>query len=337
LHPPALQHLEKLGLGQQLMACGAPVRWIEAQTRDNRQLMKMAYADLAAEPAGLGIQRGTLHRLLAQADSGREQVLGGRRITTLDAQRGILRDDSHRQLGPFDLIVIADGTHSALRTRLPELVRHDRRSDCAAVVGLLDDHDGFAADRLMQRFDGPRHLSIWPVGVASPAAPRRCSIAMNTPFAQAADLIERGIWRTQLTHLYPGIGRLLEADNSASSLHVFTWHDVELSNYSSGRAVLIGDAAHSMSPQLGIGAQMALEDAEVLAGVLAEHRDLATALRAYTRLREARLSRYQQASRWLTPLFQSDSQLLAMIRDRLLANAMQGIAMKSFGRKLLGL
>jgi salicylate hydroxylase len=112
---------------------------------------------------------------------------------------------------------------------------------------------------------------------------------------------------------------------------------VELSSYSSGRAVLIGDAAHSMSPQLGIGAQMALEDAEVLARALCEHHDLAAALRAYTRIREERLSRYQQASRWLTPLFQSDSRLLAMIRDRLLANATQVNAMKNFGRKLLGL
>jgi 2-polyprenyl-6-methoxyphenol hydroxylase-like FAD-dependent oxidoreductase len=120
-------------------------------------------------------------------------------------------------------------------------------------------------------------------------------------------------------------------------MHIFTWHEVELSSYSSGRAVLIGDAAHSMSPQLGIGAQMALEDAEALAGVLAEHRDLATALRVYTHIREPRLSRYQQASHRLTPLFQSDSRLLAAIRDRLLADAMQVSAVRNFGRKLLGL
>jgi len=53
-----------------------------------------------------------------------------------------------------------------------------------------------------------------------------------------------------------------------------TYRDVELSRYACGRAVVIGDAARSMSPQLGTGAQLAMEDAALLGSAVSQHDDL---------------------------------------------------------------
>jgi 2-polyprenyl-6-methoxyphenol hydroxylase-like FAD-dependent oxidoreductase len=61
------------------------------------------------------------------------------------------------------------------------------------------------------------------------------------------------------------------------------WHN--------GRVVLIGDAAHSLTPQLTSGGGMALEDAVVLAEAVAGSDDVDTALNAYS---ERRYSRVQQ-------------------------------------------
>jgi 2-polyprenyl-6-methoxyphenol hydroxylase-like FAD-dependent oxidoreductase len=52
-----------------------------------------------------------------------------------------------------------------------------------------------------------------------------------------------------------------------------------------GRTVLIGDAAHTMCPQIGNGAGMALEDAAVLAEVLGKHNELDPALEEYMQRR----------------------------------------------------
>jgi 2-polyprenyl-6-methoxyphenol hydroxylase-like FAD-dependent oxidoreductase len=52
-----------------------------------------------------------------------------------------------------------------------------------------------------------------------------------------------------------------------------------------GRTVLLGDAAHTMCPQIGNGAGMALEDAAVLAEVLAKHEELSAALEEYMQRR----------------------------------------------------
>jgi 2-polyprenyl-6-methoxyphenol hydroxylase-like FAD-dependent oxidoreductase len=52
-----------------------------------------------------------------------------------------------------------------------------------------------------------------------------------------------------------------------------------------GRTVLLGDAAHTMCPQIGNGAGMALEDAAVLAEVLGKHDELDPALEEYMQRR----------------------------------------------------
>jgi len=63
-----------------------------------------------------------------------------------------------------------------------------------------------------------------------------------------------------------------------------------------GRAVLLGDAAHPTLPFLAQGANMALEDAWVLAGCLARHDTPEAAFAAYQQARAARCARIVAAS-----------------------------------------
>lgn len=70
-----------------------------------------------------------------------------------------------------------------------------------------------------------------------------------------------------------------------------------------------------MNPQLGQGVNMALFDAATLADALQEAPTRDAALHDYGRRRRSHLAVYQQLSRWLTPLFQSDRGGLAWWRD----------------------
>ncbi|HEV2680683.1 MAG TPA: FAD-dependent monooxygenase, partial [Rhodanobacter sp.] len=70
-----------------------------------------------------------------------------------------------------------------------------------------------------------------------------------------------------------------------------------------------------MSPQLGQGVNMALLDAAALADALSESATVDAALSCYSRCRRSHLAVYQRLSRWLTPLFQSDRDGLAWLRD----------------------
>jgi 2-polyprenyl-6-methoxyphenol hydroxylase-like FAD-dependent oxidoreductase len=77
----------------------------------------------------------------------------------------------------------------------------------------------------------------------------------------------------------------------------------------------IGDSAHSTSPQLGQGANMALLDAAALAWSIETAADVPTALAAYAQMRRWHVRLYQFLSNALTPLYQSDSSIYPVLRD----------------------
>jgi 2-polyprenyl-6-methoxyphenol hydroxylase-like FAD-dependent oxidoreductase len=89
-----------------------------------------------------------------------------------------------------------------------------------------------------------------------------------------------------------------------------------MSPWNTRSIVYLGDAAHAMSPQLGQGANLALFDAMTLTDCIAEeHGDLVRALYLYTQRRRDHLGYYQLITRWLTPFFQSDHDVLGVLRD----------------------
>jgi 2-polyprenyl-6-methoxyphenol hydroxylase-like FAD-dependent oxidoreductase len=78
--------------------------------------------------------------------------------------------------------------------------------------------------------------------------------------------------------------------------------------------VLIGDAAHAMSPMMGQGGCMAIEDACVLAEELGRASDIPCALAAFVERRQPRVNWVRDQSQALAELVG----LPAEIRDRAL-------------------
>jgi 2-polyprenyl-6-methoxyphenol hydroxylase-like FAD-dependent oxidoreductase len=85
----------------------------------------------------------------------------------------------------------------------------------------------------------------------------------------------------------------------------------------------MGDAAHGTSPQLGQGANLGLLDAHALGRSLAEAGDLPQAMELFARRRGPPSRFYRSASHLLTPFFQSDGQVLGVLRDLLMQHACQ--------------
>jgi 2-polyprenyl-6-methoxyphenol hydroxylase-like FAD-dependent oxidoreductase len=94
-----------------------------------------------------------------------------------------------------------------------------------------------------------------------------------------------------------------------------TYRDATLPRWHHGRAVLAGDSAHAMSPQLGQGVNMALMDALALRDALRAEASPDAACARYAAARRAHLRAYHFWSRALTPLFQSERDSWARLRD----------------------
>lgn len=90
-----------------------------------------------------------------------------------------------------------------------------------------------------------------------------------------------------------------------------------LAPFVTGRVVLLGDAAHAMTPNLGRGACSAIEDA----GALARHlkaTDLYTALAQYDAERRPVTTKLIKRSRAIGRVGQLDNRMLCGLRDGLL-------------------
>ncbi|MEA2783960.1 MAG: 3-hydroxybenzoate 6-monooxygenase [Candidatus Eremiobacteraeota bacterium] len=99
----------------------------------------------------------------------------------------------------------------------------------------------------------------------------------------------------------------------------WTMYDREpIAQWSRGRLVLLGDAAHPMLQYLAQGACQALEDAVVLGDALAAHDDSAVAFEAYRDRRYLRTARVQYSARLFGEIWHVGD-VGATLRDAMLA------------------
>jgi 2-polyprenyl-6-methoxyphenol hydroxylase-like FAD-dependent oxidoreductase len=103
-----------------------------------------------------------------------------------------------------------------------------------------------------------------------------------------------------------------------------------------GRIALLGDAGHAMTPDLGQGACQAIEDAAVLAAVLAQAgpAEIPAALGRYDAARRARTRMMMRGSRSIARLAHLRGPLRCALRDRLVAATAALTGDRAFDRVL---
>ncbi len=99
------------------------------------------------------------------------------------------------------------------------------------------------------------------------------------------------------------------------------WNDIldfkPIEQYAFNNIVLAGDAAHAMTPNLGQGAGMAIEDAAVLSFCLSDNATAEEAFRRFELIRQKRVSSIVNGAFQLGRIAQSNSPLLSKIRNNL--------------------
>lgn len=316
LQPTGMAVLWELGLLDAALAHGARIDRLFGETRGGRAVMDMRYRELDRRMFGLGMQRGALFAVLDAAWQEGRSLRCGRRIERIDAMRGTLVDASGIEHGAYDLLVVADGAGSRLRSMVAPAVL-DRPYPWGAQWCLVARREWPFAGELRQRYAGARRMAgMLPVGTRPGDATPRLSFFWSVPSAALDASSDEAAWRRDLAEVWPDAAGWLADTQVPEGLAKARYRDTVHRRWHAGRAVLLGDAAHAMSPQLGQGANMALIDAMALRDALRVRGDVAGALAHYESVRRDHVGVYHFWSRWLTPLFQSDRTLPAAARDR---------------------
>jgi 2-polyprenyl-6-methoxyphenol hydroxylase-like FAD-dependent oxidoreductase len=317
LQPTGLSVMAALGLREAATARGARIERLHGANAAGRSVMDMRYTDHAPDSFGLGMTRGALFSLLHLACADVASIRTSIRVQKTSPDGRGLIDDAGHEYGPFDLIIAADGANFALRAASPLVVR-DPLYPWGAMWCLLPADDWPHIAELRQRYAGARTmLGVLPVGTRPDNGGRWLTFyySLRGAHIDAFDAQALAQLQIDVDGLWPELAERTRALTDPSQLHRARYRDVVLKKPWHERTVFIGDAAHGMSPQLGQGVNMALLDAQALAAALAEQTDVPHALAHYARVRASHVAVYQRLSRWLTPLFQSDSKVLGPLRD----------------------
>ena len=317
IQPTGLGAMHTLGIADEVLAHGAKVDLLYGVNPRGRRVIDIAYDRWKPGSYGLGLHRGVLFNALwkAAANAG-VRVHMGHDVQQLAGLQTI-------ESKPFDLKVIADGARSALRAQTG-LAFKDHLYPWGAVWAVLPDPERKYGKTLWQWYRAAgQMLGIMPTGLAPGSDMPVVSIfwslrADRYPAWQSAGL---QAWKDEVLALNPGCAELLAQITSQDQLTWARYHDVVMPQFHTTDTVVIGDAAHATSPQLGQGTNLALLDAVALAGSMAQHDTVLEALKNYTRARRQHVHFYSQASRLLTPLFQSDLRMLPWLRDVFLAQS----------------
>lgn len=317
LQPVGLQVLWQMGLLDQALTFGSRIDRLYGESPSGRTVMDMRYARLDKRINGLGIQRGALFSMLGGALDSSVPVHCGRRVVAVSDDGKRIRDESGHSHGPFDLVIAADGSASCLRSSVGG-PRMDRPYPWGALWCLVDQGDWPYPHELRQRYSKARKMiGLLPVGSRSDDATPRLSFFWSLPVAEFDRWTRSGIepWLDEMDALWPQARQQMHAVNTCGMLSRASYRDAIPSRWYRNRLVLLGDSAHAMSPQLGQGVNMALLDAHAIRNSLRECETVDAALSHYAQSRRTHVSAYQFWSRWLTPIFQSDRDLLAGLRD----------------------
>ncbi|WP_199509761.1 FAD-dependent monooxygenase [Nucisporomicrobium flavum] len=282
----AITALHRTGLGEEIAAAAYPVLRREYRTATGRLLFQVderAFWGADAQPRCA--RRADLHRML-RAGLPEGTVHEGAGVTAVRQDAGgaeIDLDDGSTVRG--SLVVGADGVRST--------VRRAAFGDDGIRAALLS----AASFRFMAPNPGVDCWAAW-AGTHGNVLLIPVSDDEVYGFATAA----RGgptapdpAWLAETFAGFPEPVRqtvkAVTADPAA--LYHSPIEEVRVTRWAQGRAVLIGDAAHATAPIWAQGAALALEDAEVLAGLLAAGAGPVAAAAEFERVRRLRVTHVQ--------------------------------------------
>ena len=306
----ALRAFHKLGLSHVVESLGQSVTRGSITDWRGNMLVNVSTEELLA---GQGTMNMVVHRaelLSALLDAlGSEHVsLGMTCLGFTQDETGVSAYFADGKVVRGDLLVGADGLHSIIRSQLfgamqPHYAGYTCWRGVAHTTRTNIETWAWGRDAQFGITPMSNNRAYWfaqrdaPEGEREKETGRKCKVL---------DLF--GNW-------HDPIPEIIEATEETSLLRNDVYQGPMLSHWSRGRVTLLGDAAHTMTPNLGQGACIAIEDAVALADCLRSETDVTTGLHMYEKRRVTRANTITRLAGLIGQAVQLNNPLVSMLRN----------------------
>lgn len=312
----AMQGLARLGVMDEVVARGKQLDALVIFDEHGQVISNMDTRPLSNKYGinNFVIHRADLHDVLLSHLHPDSVVLGKRceEVVQQDNQVQVMFSDGSHVTA--DLLIAADGISSVVRQQLvPDSVPRYAGYTCwRAVI----DNPGVEINNMIS-------AETWApegrVGIAPLQGDKIYWYAcINAP---QRDEMMRRMTPEKLARHFEKVHSPVEVVLASTAPEQLIWNDIAdlkpLKHFVYNRIVLLGDAAHATTPNMGQGACQAIEDAVVLAQCLQQEPEMTLALKKYEKRRQARTAKVIQMSRTLGEVAHWRNPLLGKLRNTL--------------------
>ncbi|MFE9577070.1 FAD-dependent monooxygenase [Nocardia sp. NPDC006044] len=312
LAPNAVRALNWLGLAEELRAMAAAQGATGIRTASGTWLLR---GDVTEVVRRFGVPGYMLHRADAHAmligALRRTNLCTGHQVTEVDPDAGAVtfrRPTGETATLAAELVVVADGLASPIRAQLFPDHPGPAYAGYLAWRGVVPAEAAAGVEvgrSLVESWGRGRRFGVMPLTDGRVYWYATLSAQPNSHAHANIETVAR---------LFRGwhdpIPRLIAATPLKSLLrHDIYSLETPLPSYAAGRVILLGDAAHAITPDLGQGAAQALEDAATLNALATTESTVESVIAGYDLARRGRTQRLAQASasagrvaQWRNPL-----------------------------------
>lgn len=280
--------LDAIGAAPAVIAASYPATAVSLCDAQGRQLGNRPIEGMART-----LTRAALYRALQELARERGiPVVHGKRLVGATVDGGVEVRFADGQRASGDLLVGADGVHSATRALIDPAAPSPRYTGERVVYGYVAGNPGGGAPEAYQMVFGSRAF----FGFTVPGDGRTWWFTRirGAALTGPADWPELALEAARDDDT--PAAAIIRATRAADVVGGNSYDIPSLPRWHGERMVLVGDAAHAASPAAAQGASMALEDAVELATALAREPDPAAAFTAYEGIRRPRTEETVAAS-----------------------------------------
>lgn len=329
----AISAFSVLGIADKVVQGSNRIREFTIRNTDDKPLISRYSERILSDEFfhSYAIHRSTLHSVLSGSLSDTKIVTGKAVIDFKKNLEGVTLFFSDGSSEMFDYVIAADGINSVFRRRLVP-ASHLRYAGYYCWRGVADD---------FQPEDISSAVEYWGTGLRFGIVPLPAKqvywFACINNHNDDPSLMK--IQKMDLLESYKNfpapVSSLIEAVPAGKILLNRISDVTPIDNYAFRRILLLGDAAHATTPNLGQGACLAIEDAATLYTLLKYNGDILESFEEFSRIRVPRAKYVVSQSRQTGALASMENPVGIMLRDLLFRMIPESVTEKQT-RKILG-